>query len=313
MISFLSRQSLPRFRVVQAASELKSLLRPFERDLVLQLGRVGVSETDAADRIGDFLERPLLTFVPDKENDVRDRLENLLRIEGAFDPHLLPVLGLWVADVLLSGRDGTSTPTIRKEWRTFLLRLPRAEKAVYMNAFREVGSYGYDLLDPQVEPSDSLSEDRESVSAPLRAIAKAATEEELRAISVADRGDQAESHYEKLVEVIWKRGCIVSPDDSWTPLETIQLCSHTPGNAGYLVAFVVLLVTSIANGDNYSDIEFRWERQYSELGDLPPHLRDPILAGIRHIYESDAEWEPMPWRNRKPFDRAMLIPPARSV
>ena len=223
------------------------------------------------------------------------------------------MLGLWLADILLSERDGTFAPHIWTEWQPYLLQLPRTEKAAYMNAFREVGPYGYDQIDPPVDATHCLSEDRGSILAPLRAIAESATDDELQAISSADRGDQAEEHYKKLVEVIRERECVVSPDDHWTPLETIQLRSHTPGNVGHLVAFDVLLITSIVHGDRYSDIEFRWERQYAELNKLPACTRAPILAGIRYLYESDREWEPLPWRNRKPFDRAMLLPPAQSV
>lgn len=303
----------PGFRAVQAAADLKALLRRSESDLRGRLAELLPAGKAERNLLEDFVGGPLIALEPEDSRDVRDGLEERLMASAAPDPHLLPLLGLWLANLLLSGCDGTAAPDVWARWRRRLHQSPRFEKASYMNGFREVGPYGYDRLDPLIEPSDCLSEDRETVLAPLRAIAEAATEEELWAISAADRGEQADLHYEKLTEVVREGGSVVPPGDAWIPLESIELRSQTPGTTGHSVAFAVLLVTSIHNDDAHGAIEFRWERQYAELRDLPGHIRDAVLAGVRHLYEANPEWEPTPWRNRKPFDPAMLIPPQQSV
>lgn len=147
------------------------------------------------------------------------------------------------------------------------------------------------------------------VRSDLRSIAETAKDDVLIAIAAADHGEGAAGHRAALRSVIDAQGSVLSPGQSWTPSEVVELAAHDPAHPGHLVATAVLLVTALSRGDAQGWFSYRWEQQALAYERLPPAARWAVLSAIRYLYETDPGFQPYPQALFDPTDhRARLIP-----
>lgn len=295
------------WRRVQAASDLKALLRPHEDALIAAMMAAGGPAQLVADRIGDFLARPNVTLDPGSGPFVRVWLEAAL--SAAAGPMSLPALAALLATVVL---DLHNVEALSAHWERFhpsLITLPEPARAAYFNAFRELMLTANLQLDPALETDFCLSRLANEVCAPLQAIAAKATVSELVAISQADFGQGADRHLRRLIEVVETGSSAVPQTDSWYPLEVVQLVSHVPGKEGWLVSTAVVLVTAVRKNDCSGDGEFRWFRQNAIYRALDPGPRDAILEAIRHLYQDGVDFALTVCFDTVDSGPASLLPP----
>ncbi|MGH1370043.1 MAG: hypothetical protein ACRBCL_15630 [Maritimibacter sp.] len=233
-----------------------------------------------------FLNEPLLVL---DAPQVSYLLEDLLLDDDA-DMHARHMaLATHLAACLIAHEESDSAGLVWAEWRASFLAGPAKARAIWMNAAREALQFGlFDAKD--IEAKDCVALPVAEVLEPLRAFVRTADEAVLRAISLADYGSDADKHFDALKTVVFEDGCILPSDDTWFPLEVVQLTSHVPSERGHPVALSILLATAVQRGDEYGDIAYRWVAQAPDWASLPDKIRIPIMAAVRHIFQSDVSF-----------------------
>ena len=90
--------------------------------------------------------------------------------------------------------------------------------------------------------------------------------------------------------MIGLRDGIFLPDEGWYPSEVVELVAHVPGSPGHEGCTAILLLNVLQTGDLQGWFDFRWQEQGAAYCDLKPSKRDPILAAIRYLYETDRQF-----------------------
>jgi hypothetical protein len=151
--------------------------------------------------------------------------------------------------------------------------------------------------------------DRDLVISDLRAIVRAATEEELVSIAAAGHGDRATEHLAAFRSMMLDEACFIAPGHDWPPSEVVEPTSRDPARKGHLVATAILLALAMTRGDDQGWFTYRWEQQGAVYLRLAVAPRWAALSAIRYLYESDPEFAPYPQTLFDPADhRAVLIP-----
>ena len=88
----------------------------------------------------------------------------------------------------------------------------------------------------------------------------------------------------RIITVSWGQTTI------WFPSEVVELTAHVASAPGFAGCTAILLLNAMRDGDGRGWINFRWEPLGAAYCALQPSRRDPILAGIRYIYETDTEF-----------------------
>jgi len=140
---------------------------------------------------------------------------------------------------------------------------------------------------------DRFSLPPDAVITPLADLARSATEEDIRAIAIADLGAfQIETDHALRALLADPECRMPEKGDRWHPAEGLSLTSHSPGKPGFLVSTALMLVDDIHHDGGYDFSEFRWQRRHSVYQDLPEPWRTPILCGFRHMMEF---FSPLDW------------------
>ncbi|MBC7737362.1 MAG: hypothetical protein H7245_09135, partial [Candidatus Saccharibacteria bacterium] len=195
-----------------------------------------------------------------------------------------------LADLVQGGRPA---PLLSEVWETAQARLPTwpaTLRAAVANGLRRCVELG--LLDLERPPGDAdcVTRPAKEVAEALVRVARSMNPNELLAVAQADRGDDVQQHLAALRQVIGQRDGIFPAGETWFPAEVVELVSHVPGSLGYEGCTAILLLNALATGDEAGWFDFRWVRQWPEYCALRSSTRDPVLAGIRHLYETDPDF-----------------------
>ena len=211
-------------------------------------------------------------------------LEDLaIRRSAGFD---LAVV-LLLADLLQSRR---GSPLLADVWAEAAARLPgwpatlRAAVAQGLVRARQLGLVALDAV-PTAE--DCLTRPAAAIAGHLLQIARSMRPDELLAVAQCDHGKDVDRHLAALRACIGLRDGIFLPDESWYPSEVVALTADVPGQPGHAGCTAILLLNVLRNGDRQDWFGYRWVGQADAYCDLAPSRRDPILAGIRFLYETD--------------------------
>ena len=169
---------------------------------------------------------------------------------------------------------------------TRLRTWPDTLRAAVANGLRRAVALG--LISQEPPPAqDCVTRAAVMIAEPLLRIARAMRPDELDAVVHEDYGNDVARHLAALKHVIRNQNGIFSGDQAWFPAEVVELAAHVADRPGFEGCTALLLLNALAKGDLREDIAIRWPRLGPAYCALRPSARDPVLAGIRHIYESD--------------------------
>ena len=182
-------------------------------------------------------------------------------------------------------------------------------RAAIFAGYRALAEKGRIDVDPAAVPI-AASGDAATIVGDLRVLAEAATEADLLAVAESDEGDRPDHHLRALRSVIHSQDCLFDADQDPVPRLVVDLAAHVPAHRGFVVATAILLVNALARGDGRDRFGLRWEALSAAYLTLPEEARAPILAGIRHLYETDPGFAPFPGVFFDPDDKAVpVLPP----
>lgn len=275
------------FRTMQAVSDLIHHVKPL---LAVHLAEVaeasgmGLRETgEAFARLRDDGFR----FQRDETLPLLDGLETIAitQAEG-FDLVVVVLL----ADVLQRRK---ASGLLAEAWDEARLRLqdwPATLRAAVANGLRRAVELGPITLDMPPTNADCQTHQPVEIAESLLRIARSMRRDELQAVARADNNQDTEKHHAALMEVIGKRDGIFPEGEVWFPAEVVELTANVPNAPGFEGCTAILLLNVLKNSDRTGGFDFRWPLHGAAYCALRPSTRDPILAGIRHIYETDANF-----------------------
>lgn len=166
---------------------------------------------------------------------------------------------------------------------------PDTLRAAVANGLRRAVALGLIAQEPQ-PLQDCVTRQAAVIAEPLLRVARAMRPDELDTVAREDHGSDVARHLAALKDVIRNRGGIFAEDQAWFPAEVVELATHVADRPGFEGCTALLVLNAVAKGDLREDIAFRWPRLGPACCALRPSARDPILAGIRHVYETDPEF-----------------------
>jgi hypothetical protein len=275
------------FRTMQAVSDLIHHVKPL---LAQHLAAVAAASVLGLRETGEafaLLRDDNFRFQRDKTLALLDGLETIAitQAEG-FDLAVVVVL----ADVLQRRQVSGLLTEAWEEACKHLRDWPATLRAAVANGLRRAVEFNVISLDKLPTDADCRTRQSGEIAEPLLRIARSMRRDELYAVAQADRGEDVESHFAALMDVIGKRDGIFPEGDVWYPGEVVNLTANVPSAPGFEGCTAILLLNAIAHGDNTGGLDCRWPLHGAAYCALRPSTRDPILAGIRHIYESDANF-----------------------
>ncbi|MCE8547253.1 hypothetical protein KBY25_15605 [Ruegeria pomeroyi] len=131
-------------------------------------------------------------------------------------------------------------------------------------------------------------------------IARAMDEPTRRSVAAADYVPDAEKHLEALNVVLASETCLFPKDDTWFPSEVVELVSHNRQKPGFVPCTALLLANAMQSRDNEGWFDFRLHSLTAEYTTLPTRVRDPLIAGVRFLYEPDKSF--LAYRGDRRFD-----------
>ncbi len=274
------------FRTWQAVGDLVHHIGPLlTRHLGALAQAMGVTPRAAGDAVR-LLRDEGFAFRGEGTLALMDGAETLaIKGDQGFDLAVVMLL----ADLLQSRAPQALLADVWPEAAVRLRDWPATLRAAVANGLvraRELGLIQMDPLDPVL----CVTRPAEAIAEHLLQIARSMRREDLAAVAQADYGRDAERHHAALLDCISRRDGIFPPDDTWFPSEVVELCAHDPSHPGYPGCTAILLLNVLQNGDPQDWFGFRWHQQAAAYGRLKPSQRDPILAGVRYIYETDAQF-----------------------
>ena len=185
--------------------------------------------------------------------------------------------------------------------------LPDAARAAIFNGYWAARVYGHmGILPPElpITAEDRITRPAETILPNLKALAKRLTPDERESVSKSDYGCDVEEHLAALNLVIDQQDCLFAEEGQrWYPSEVIELVAHVADTPGFVGCTAILLVNALTHGDGMGWFDYRWENLGNAYKGLPEGARDPILAGLRFLYESDPNFLVCQTRNYDPLRR----------
>ncbi|WP_054008163.1 hypothetical protein [Cypionkella psychrotolerans] len=275
------------FRTMQAVSDLVHHVKPLLAQhlaVVAEASGLGLRETgEAFARLRDDGFR----FQCDETLALLDGLETIAisQAEG-FDLAVVVLL----TDILQRRR---VSGLLTEAWEDACNRLrdwPATLRAAVANGLRRAVELSAIKLQMPPTDADCQTHQPAEIAESLLRIARSMRRDELHAVAGADHGCDIEKHFAALMDVIGKRDGIFPEGEVWYPSEVIELTANVPNSPGFEGCTAILLLNAMAHGDRTGWFDFRWPLHGAAYCALRPSTRDPILAGIRHIYETDANF-----------------------
>lgn len=275
------------FRTVQAVSDLVHHVKPLLAQhlaVVAEASGLGLRETgEVFARLRDDGFR----FQRDETLPLLDGLETIAitQAEG-FDLAVVVLL----ADIL-QRRQVSGLLTEAWDEASIRLRVWHATlRAAVANGFRRALELAPITLERPPSDADCQTRQPTEIAGHLLQIVRSMRRDELQAVAQAEHGRDAPQHLAALREVIASNDAIMGPDHNWFPSEVVELTALVASAPGFAGCTAILLLNAMRNGDGLGWINFRWEPLGAVYCALQPSRRDPILAAIRYIYETDPEF-----------------------
>ena len=290
------------FRLMQALSDLKAAARDG------LLPALEAMHEGLAGNFFAFLEAPntpLTDGIPLREAaaELATSPETSAEIRGR-------AAALLIADSLIEARSEDMLTYLWEVYREELEGLPAPLRAALMNGFKQLHQLNLAKIEPTVSPLYCLSHTLEAVCAPLCAMAKAADGESLLDVSYGDYERDVKKHLAALKHVIHSQDCVFEEGQTWHPHEVVSLATFSPEYPEAQWCLAILLVDSIMGSALDQSIDYRWEKFAHKYMRFPAVNKRYIMAGFRHIYEQDEEWEPYAtWSDRQFARDGLVIPP----
>jgi hypothetical protein len=278
----------PGFRTAQAVSDLVAHVKPLLPPSLGALARAsGLSIVQTGEAL-QLLRDDQFHFGREETFALLDGAEHLALAQGeGFEIAIV----LLLAD-LLQTRAASGLPP--QAWADAQVRLrawPDTLRAAVANGLRRAVDLGLMALDTP-PGADGVTRPAEAIAEPLLRIARAMRPDELDAVALADYGNDAERHLAALKDVIRNRAGLFPEGEAWFPAEAVERVAHDPEAPGFEGCTALMLVNVLAQGALQGDVSFRWQHLAPAYTSLRPSARDPVLAAVRYLYETDPTFAP---------------------
>lgn len=204
--------------------------------------------------------------------------------------------------------DAQPAPKSATDWITLTKPLGSAPSGVLAALAQGLlRLHDYDLIpEPTDIPAQArLTRPKDRVDADLVKLARGHLSVEVcKIVAQADYGYRADEHEAALLHMRDIGFTNIPLKERWLPMEVLELVSHVPRDFGHLPCLAVVMLDAVRNHDAYGASSFRWENQHAHLLALPDHMRDPICAAFRFLYEN-GDGEDLyfdSWESRLPKD-----------
>ena len=275
------------FRTMQAVSDLVHHVKPL---LALHLAAVAKAS-------GLGLRETGQAFARLRDDGFRFQRDETLALLGGLETIAISqaegfdlVVVILLADVLQRRQ---ASGLLAETWDEACKRLPDwpgTLRAAMANGLRRAVELG--LVTLHTDPTDADFQTHKSleISEPLLRIARSMRRDELFAVAQADHGHDIEKHFAALMDVIAKRDGIFPEGEVAYQAKVIELTANAANASGFEGCTAILLLNVLKTGDPTGRFDVRWPQHGAAYCALRPSTRDPILAGIRHIYETDVNF-----------------------
>lgn len=219
--------------------------------------------------------------------------------------------------ILLSDRlqHGAGKDDLFWNWDAFQERFreaPSPVRAALMNGFRCAHSMQRVKLDTLPSGRDLRTYDEDDLVRLLRIIARSMTDD-IRDEVCKLAPEEIRDVHRKALDNCLKSTCVLSDFGGWFPSEVVERASMDPGHLAYAACTALILLDAISTGDRRGHMAFRYQELAEEYFRLEPEVRMPTVAGLRHLHEMEADWEPYSgWSQDMRFEKAIVMPFAKS-
>ena len=297
------------------------------RQVLHDLRCVALACGDSKDRIVGLISPPdrpeveeiLLSVLDDRHLDcpvgvMGNTVRKLLQI-GAWqqfdDPDLATFsIAILLADVWNTGIGFGSPDQDWPDLSSFIMNISSTRRAVLLRAYFELHQMSRYQADSFLNPRQFPTENADSIITTLCRLARNMSEDDLTIIAQADYGYDFEKHLATLRDVINQPDCRFPKDMCCYPTDVVELVGFAPEKAGFVGCTALLIINDIISSGHHDYMSFRWENEPDVYCSLPAPLREPILRGIRHLYETAIDrWGPYTFGTYKKRDKqAICIP-----
>lgn len=215
--------------------------------------------------------------------------------------------------VLLSDRlqYGAGEDDLFWNWDAFQERFreaPSPVRAALMNGFRCAHGRGVVKLDHLPKGTDLRTYDETDLIRLLKIIARSMTEDMRDRVAARAPQDTCEVH-RKALDNCLRSSCVLQEFGGWFPLEVVEQVSLDPLDESYGPCTALMILDAIETRDAKGKMAYRYEEHADDYILLPKETRVPLLAGLRHLHEMEADWEPYAeWPARQRIDKAIVMP-----
>lgn len=189
---------------------------------------------------------------------------------------------------------------------------PSPVRAALMNGFRCADEMNLVKLGRPPHGTDLRTYDEDDLVRLLRIIARSMTDDARDSVCYIATDDVRDVHRVALENCL-KTSCILSEFGHWFPLEVVEPVSADPDHPAYAPCSALMLLDAIATSDANGKMAYRYEELAEELFALKPEFRMPLVAGLRHLHEMEADWEPYgDWPAEDRMQKAIVMPFAKA-
>lgn len=267
------------FRTWQAVGDLVHHIGPL---LAPHLGTVAVAMGVSPREAG-------LAVAALRDDGFAFRREETFALKAGLER--LAILDLAVVLLLADALQSRRPLVVGREVVAALPDWPATLRAAVANGLVQARALGLVQIAP-LDPALCVTRPAGVIAEHLLQIARSMRRDELAAVAGADHGRDAERHYTALLDCIGRRDGIFPAEGGWFPSGVVNLCADDPALAGHPGCTAILLLNTLHKGDAPGWFGHRWPQQAAAYCALKPSQRDPILAGLRHIYETGGNFNP---------------------
>lgn len=218
--------------------------------------------------------------------------------------------------VLLADRlqYGAGQDDLYWNWDAFQERFKEAHspiRAALMNGFRCAHRMELVNLDHPPRGRDLSTYDQADLIRLLRIIARSIPDD-LKDHLCELAPEQIRPVHRAALENCLRTSCVLSEFGGWFPSEIIEKASLDSSHPAYAACTALLLIDAISTGDASGKMASRYEELAEEYYMMQKEFRVPMVAGLRHLHEMEAEWEPYAtWDDNKRLNKAIVMPFAK--
>lgn len=248
--------------------------------------------------------------IPD---DYAEELHPCLLLTAALPQEDGPAFEAATALLLLDRLQGGAGPDdLFWHWDSFVDHYRSADppvRAALMQGYAYCERLGLVELPDPPQNQDLCTQSRDDVEAGLLELARSLSPPDIESVSRADSGWNARRHARALVEALTERSGRFPAGEPWFPAEVVQLTAMNPQAPGFLQCMALICLNALPTGDETDNISYHWTRFASHAVNCDRPERAPIIAAVRYLFESTADWEPYwDWSEERINSEAIAIP-----